>query len=77
MNMMKWGYQKETYIICECVKDQSDNHLLMYALAPPECITDNLALANEKTISIATYWLKQNISTFTLFYFIWVFYILT
>jgi len=53
---MKWGYQKEPDILCEC--GQSDDHLL---LTPPKCTTDDLALANEKAISMATYWLKQNI----------------
>ncbi|KAL4098793.1 hypothetical protein QTP88_023329 [Uroleucon formosanum] len=60
-NMRKWGYQKESDILCECGEDQSDDHLLQCTLAPPGCTTDDLALANEKAISIATHWLKQNI----------------
>jgi len=48
-------------ILHKCGEDQSDDHLLQCALAPPGCTTNNLALANEKAISIATHWLKQNI----------------
>jgi len=61
VNMRKWGYQKESDILCECGEDQSDDHLIQCTLAPPGCTTDDLALANEKAISIATHWLKQNI----------------
>jgi hypothetical protein len=61
VNMRKWGYQKESDILCECGEDQSDDHLLQCTLAPPGCTTDDLALANEKAISTATHWLKQNI----------------
>ncbi|VVC36419.1 Hypothetical protein CINCED_3A018023 [Cinara cedri] len=60
-NMMKWGYQKELDILCECGEDQSNDHLLQCTLAPPGCTTDDLALANEKAISITIHWLKQNI----------------
>jgi len=60
-NMMKWGYQKELDILCECGEDQSDDHLLQCTLVPPGCTTDDLALANEKAILITIHWLKQNI----------------
>jgi len=59
--MMKWRYQNEPDILCECSEDQSDDYLLQCMLAPPGCTTNDLTLANEKTISIATHWLKQNI----------------
>lgn len=59
--MMKWGNQEGLDILCECGEDQLDNHLLQCALASIECTTDELALANKKAISFATYWLKKNI----------------
>jgi len=47
-------------ILCECSEIQSDDHLLQCTLASPKCKTD-LALVNEKAITVATYWLKSNI----------------
>lgn len=46
-SMVKWGYQKELDILCECGEDQLDEHLLQCTLAPSGCTTDDLALANE------------------------------
>jgi len=60
-NMMKWGYQKEPDILCECGEDKSDDHLLQCTLAPPRCKAYESTVANEKSIAIATRWLKQNI----------------
>jgi len=57
---VKWGYQ-EGPDTCEYGERQSDEHQIKCALAPPGCTTDNLAIANENALSIATYWLKQNI----------------
>jgi len=75
--MKKWGYQKESDILCEYGEDQSDDHLLQCTLAPPGCTTDDLVLANEKAISIATHRLKQNINTYLFIHFIFCIYILT
>jgi hypothetical protein len=47
--------------ICECGERQSDGHLIKCALVIPGCTIDDLALSNRNSISIVTYWLKQNI----------------
>jgi len=57
VNMVKWGYH-EGPDTCEFGKRQSDEHLIKCAIATPGCTTDDLAIANENAISIATYWLK-------------------
>lgn len=53
-NMEKWRYQ-EGIGVCECSVTQSAEHLLKFTLSLPGWMTNDLALANEKAISIATY----------------------
>ncbi|CAI6360793.1 unnamed protein product [Macrosiphum euphorbiae] len=62
-NMMKWGHgntrKNQTYY----ANVAKYNEMTTYecTLAPPRCTTDDLDLANEKAIAMATHWLKQNI----------------
>jgi len=50
-----------TYYVNVAKTKQSTTYYSAHRLVPPGCTTDDLALANEKAISIATHWLKQNI----------------
>lgn len=60
-NKVIWGYQ-EGIGMCECDEVQSNEHLLQCVLAPTGYTIDDLAIANKRRlISIAIFWLKQNI----------------
>lgn len=56
--MLKWEYQQGP-VTCEC--GERHEHLLLSVLALLKYNIYDLQLVNENAVSVATYWLKQNV----------------
>jgi hypothetical protein len=55
-NMQKWGILPDGNTLCECGEIQDPEHLLTCEMLPVTCALEDVILANDKAVTVATYW---------------------